>query len=37
MREQEDFNSGDYDLMMGLIVGAKVVGSELYMGVYKAN
>jgi len=37
MREQEDFFTGDYDLMMGCIVGAKVVGSELYMGVYRAQ
>jgi hypothetical protein len=37
MREQEDFESGDYDLMMGMIAGFKVVGAEHYMGVYRAQ
>ncbi|MBZ9622853.1 hypothetical protein G9F71_008305 [Clostridium sp. FP2] len=37
MREQEDFYTGDYDLMMGMIAGFKVVGAEHYMGVYRAQ
>lgn len=34
MREHEDFETGDYEMMMGQIFGAKVVGSEYYMGIY---
>jgi hypothetical protein len=37
MREKEDFETGDYELMMGQIAGFKVVGAEHYMGVYRAQ
>jgi hypothetical protein len=37
MREKEDFESGDYEIMMGQIAGFKVVGAEHYMGVYRAQ
>ena len=37
MREQEDFETGDYSMMMGMIAGFKVVGAEHYMGVYRAQ
>ena len=37
MREQEDFETGDYEMLMGQIFGSAVVGAEHYMGVYKAN
>lgn len=37
MREKEDFETGDYEMMMGQIAGFKVVGAEHYMGVYRAQ
>jgi signal peptidase I len=36
-REKEDFETGDYEMMMGQIAGFKVVGAEHYMGVYRAQ
>ena len=35
MRENEDFKTGDYEMMMGIMFGAAVVGAEHYMGIYR--
>ncbi|MBU3186648.1 hypothetical protein [Clostridium estertheticum] len=37
MREHEDFETGDYEMLMGQIFGSAVVGAEHYMGVYRAQ
>jgi hypothetical protein len=35
-REKEDFETGDYEMMMGMIYGAKVLSiGPVYMGMYK--
>ena len=35
MREHEDFETGDYEMLMGQIFGSAIVGAEHYMGVYR--
>lgn len=35
MREHEDFETGDYEMLMGQIFGSAVIGAEHYMGVYR--
>jgi len=37
MREHEDFESGDYEMLIGQIFGSAVVNPENYMGIYRAQ